>query len=99
MLTAYCLDGGDLVLTHYRMLENQPHMRARSGPEDEIAFECEGGGNLPACRAQHMHRGRLRFADDATIRTTWTMFDAGEAVEEVTLVLERDPDQGLPPYR
>src|SRR5262245_49740277 len=41
MITLYYLDGKDLALTHYCMLQNRPRMRAERGPSpDKIVFKC-----------------------------------------------------------
>src|SRR5438477_10450809 len=41
MLTVYHLDGGSLVLTHYCMLGNQPHMKSTgAGKADAITLKC-----------------------------------------------------------
>src|SRR5262249_55083058 len=40
MVTMYCQDGDDLVLTHYCMLGNQPRLKAeRGGAADKLSFK------------------------------------------------------------
>lgn len=82
MVTNVHLDAGQLALTHYCMLGNQPHMIAEPDtPEDTIAFQCVGGGNLDGCRELHMHRGTYEFQPDGSVVSNWTLFENGEALE------------------
>ena len=79
MLTVYHQDGDDLVLTHYCMLGNQPHMRAEPGTgPDKLVFNCEGGTNIDCAVDQHMHRGEITLIDDDHIESKWFMLDKGE---------------------
>ena len=58
MVTVYHADGDEVVLTHYCVLGNQPHMKARPGGDGkQIVFECVGGTNLASERDKHMHQG------------------------------------------
>ena len=79
MLTVYHQDGDDLVLTHYCMLGNQPHMRAEPGTgPDKLVFNCEGGTNIDCAVDQHMHRGEITLIDEDHILSKWFMLDKGE---------------------
>ncbi len=79
MLTVYHQDGDDLVLTHYCMLGNQPHMRAEPGTgPDKLVFNCEGGTNIDCAVDQHMHRGELTLIDEDHLLSKWFMLDKGE---------------------
>ncbi len=47
MVSVYCVDGSDLVMTHYCVLGNQPRMKAdRNSPANQIVFYFAGGSNL-----------------------------------------------------
>src|SRR5438132_10787512 len=47
MVTLYTLDGDRIVLTHYCVLGNQPHMTSKGLIGDKIEFVCDGhGGNM-----------------------------------------------------
>ncbi|MBI3268140.1 MAG: hypothetical protein HYZ53_03895 [Planctomycetes bacterium] len=90
MLTVYTVDKGELVLTHYCVMGNQPHMKAGVARDPNvIAFTCVGAGNLASEDDPHMHAGKFTFVDDDHLKTTWTMCKGGKPVHEVKLVLER----------
>ena len=79
MVTAYHLDGGDLVLTHYCIANNQPVLRAdRVDPAGrEIQFEFVRASNLAGPNAGHMRRAKYRFDDARQFTTEWEFFEAG----------------------
>jgi hypothetical protein len=93
MVTMYYLDGGKLVLTHYCMLHNQPHMTLEAASTaDVLRFTCDassGGDNLESEHAMHMHRGVLTFVDAGHIQTAWTMWVDGKADHEAHFDLRR----------
>ncbi|HET9183440.1 MAG TPA: hypothetical protein VFP59_14990 [Candidatus Angelobacter sp.] len=72
MLTAYHLDGDKLVLTHYCMAGNQPHMVARRfDPESgELDFAFAGGTNLSAGPG-HMRDLRLHLISANRLDAAW----------------------------
>ena len=57
MLSIYHMDKGHLVMTHYCMLGNQPHVKlnTRKSTATELVFDFAGGTNLNPRRDQHMH--------------------------------------------
>ena len=90
MLTIYHNDGEDLVLTHYCVLGNQPHYRACAGEtEHQLVYECQGGTNIRTADDSHMHEGSLTIVDENHIRSSWTMFEKGEAAHGVEFDLVR----------
>src|SRR5579884_1372977 len=55
MISVYHLDGADLVMTHYCMLGNQPHMKADpNAPPNQLHFVFAGGTNLDPTKDKHM---------------------------------------------
>ncbi len=80
MVTVYYLDGGRLVLTHYCMAKNQPHMQAtRFNPESgELEFEFVDGANINPARDGHMHNAKFRFIDDKHFTSQWQYFEGGK---------------------
>ena len=81
MLTVFHQDGDDLVLTHYCVLGNQPHMRAEPGTgRDKLVFNCVGGTNLSCAIDKHMHRGEITLIDEDHLTSTWFMHEKGEHV-------------------
>jgi hypothetical protein len=90
MVTMYYLDGGELVLTHYCCLANQPRMKADQGSaEGTIAFKFAGGSNIDPARDAHMHEAVQTFVDDDHLKSTWTMWEGGKAAETNTFTLAR----------
>jgi hypothetical protein len=81
MVTIYYLDGDQLVLTHYCIAHNQPHMRAsRYNPgTGELEFTFVSGGNMPTGNEGHMHNARFRFIDHDHITAEWQYVEAGSA--------------------
>jgi hypothetical protein len=90
MVTVFYEDGDDLVLTHYCMLHNQPHMRAKhGGPADKLEFEFDGGTNIKSDKDQHMHDMTLQVLSDDHIKAAWTMYKDGKNMHTATLDLKR----------
>jgi hypothetical protein len=60
MLSVYYMERGELVLTHYCAMGNQPRMRLVAGGKDgELRFDFVGGANLDAATTTHIHGGRI----------------------------------------
>jgi hypothetical protein len=80
MLTVYYLDGGQLVLTHYCMAQNQPHMQAQSFDSaiGDLQFAFVGASGLPGPEAGHMHNASFRFIDADHFSTDWQFFEGGK---------------------
>jgi hypothetical protein len=79
MVTAYHLDGRDLVLTHYCIANNQPVLRAeRFHPKaGEIQFEFVRASNLSSPGTGHMRRAMYRLQDATHFTTEWAFFESG----------------------
>jgi hypothetical protein len=67
MLSVYHMDKGNLVMTHYCMLGNQPHVKLnpRKSTATELVFDFAGGTNLNPRRDQHMHSLTLTLPSGA----------------------------------
>lgn len=79
MVSVYHLDKGDLVMTHYCMLGNQPRMKADpKSPANQIQFRFAGGTNLDPAKDMHMHEGTLTFVDDDHIEFSGVAWDGGK---------------------
>ncbi len=90
MLTVYHQDGDDLVLTHYCVLGNQPHMRAEPGTgRDRLVFNCVGGTNLNCAIDKHMHRGEITLIDEDRLSSKWFMYEKGDHVYTAEFKLVR----------
>lgn len=72
MLTAYHLDGDKLVLTHYCMAGNQPHMVAQRFDRDSgrLDFAFAGGTNLNAGPG-YMHNASFHLVSADRFDAAW----------------------------
>ena len=79
MVSAYHLDGAELVLTHYCIAKNQPTLRAaRFDPAaSAVQFEFLRAGNLPDPNAGHMRRALYRLEGADRFTTEWEFFAGG----------------------
>jgi hypothetical protein len=92
MVTLYHLDRGDLILTHYCALGNQPRMKADpKSPANKIDFKFAGGSNFDPAKDMHMHEGSITFIDDDHIEWTWAAYQDGKPAgdHKVSLKLAR----------
>ena len=73
MITVYYIDRGELVLTHYCIAQNQPHLRATlyDASAGELDFDFVNGGNISTGEEGHMHSVRMRFIDNNHLSTEW----------------------------
>lgn len=84
MISMYTVDGGDLVMTHYCMLGNQPRMKASAkSPANKLLFEFVGGGNLDPKKDKHMHAAELTIVDADHIEIQGTGWENGEPCHEM----------------
>ncbi|HKU28205.1 MAG TPA: hypothetical protein VJQ54_22245 [Candidatus Sulfotelmatobacter sp.] len=78
MITVYYIDKGQLVLTHYCIAGNQPHLRATlyDPQSGELDFDFVSGGNIVSGEEGHMHSARIRFVDDDHVSSEWQFMQA-----------------------
>ena len=78
MITLYYIDKGQLVLTHYCIAGNQPHLRATryDSQTGELDFDFVNGGNIVSGEEGHMHSARIRFVDEDHIGSEWQFMQA-----------------------
>ncbi len=85
MVSVYHLDKGELVMTHYCALGNQPRMKADpASPKNKIRFAFAGGTNLDPAKDMHMHESTLTFVDDDHIEiagVAWVAWVDGKPSE------------------
>jgi hypothetical protein len=79
MVTVYYLDDGQLVLTHYCMAKNQPHLRAtRYNPASgELDFDFVSAGNMSSRADGHMHSAKISFIDGDHFSSDWQFVENG----------------------
>lgn len=90
MVSMIHADGPALLLTHYCMLGNQPHMKAtpKSG-DSKIAFEFVKVTNLKSDKDMYMRSATFTFVDKDTLKTEWTGFEDGKEKEKMVMELKR----------
>lgn len=89
MVSMIYLDKGDLVLTHYCHLANQPHMKGKLVNENEVAFEFAGGTNFDPKSDMHMHQARYQFTGSDHFVSVWTLYDKGKPAGEARMDMKR----------
>ncbi len=82
MVSIYHLDKGELVMTHYCSLGNQPRMKAdlKSAP-NQIKWVFAGGTNFDPAKDMHMHGATLTFIDNDHIQLVGEAWEGGKPVE------------------
>ncbi|MBO0699630.1 MAG: hypothetical protein J2P46_14640 [Zavarzinella sp.] len=79
MVSVYHLDQGELVMTHYCVLGNQPRMKADpKSPPNQIKWVFTGGTNLDPTKDAHMHGGTLTIIDDDHIEFAGEAWEGGK---------------------
>jgi hypothetical protein len=92
MVTMYYLERGNVVLTHYCMLGNQPHLRAEPGDDpNTIAFKFASISNLKSPEAQHIHGATLTIESSDRFKAVWVANEGEKPCHEVKLDLVRKP--------
>jgi len=82
MLSVYHLDKGDLMMTHYCVLGNQPRMKADpTAPSNQIRWKFAGGTNLDPAKDAHMHGATVTFIDDNHIEIAGEAWEGGKPSE------------------
>jgi hypothetical protein len=80
MVTVYTMDAGNLVLTHYCVLGNQPHLKATdASTPSKMEFTCIGGGNMKSENDMHMHHAEFTFKDTDHFSSHWSAYQDGKA--------------------
>ena len=66
MISMFHMDKGDLLMTHFCAIGNQPRMKfnPRTSTASELVFDFDGGTNLNPRRDMHMHSLRLTLPQD-----------------------------------
>ncbi len=90
MVTMYHDYNGKLVLTHYCSLGNQPHMELTTSGDGAMLFALsEKAPNLVSLQETHMHAHGIVIDGKNSMTQTWTLYDKGAKVNEVSVKLIR----------
>jgi hypothetical protein len=90
MVSMYHMDGGDLRMTHYCAVGNQPKLKldTKASTPDQLVFAFEGGTNLDPAKDMHMHSGKISFRD-GRVETAWDGYKDGKKTGTHTFVLSK----------
>jgi hypothetical protein len=90
MLSVYHLEGGELVLTHYCAMGNQPRMKLVSGGKaGDLRFDFAGGTNLDAATSTHIHGGRIATPAPDRFDADWYVWSQGKQSDTHKLFMSR----------
>lgn len=90
MVTVYHDYNGQLTMTHYCSLGNQPHMELRNPGENNMAFVLsEKNPGLVSLNETHMHALTIAIDGKDSITHTWTLYDNGAKKSDVVVKLAR----------
>jgi hypothetical protein len=90
MVTVIHPDGDALLLTHYCMLGNQPHMKAMpKAGANKVAFNFVNATNMKSDKDAHMHSVTYAFVDKDTLMTEWTHYMDGKEAGKAVFTLKR----------
>lgn len=77
MVSIYHDENGQLTMTHYCMLRNQPHLSLKKSSESEIFLEVGKNGGV-APQSFHMHSLTLDLSKPNQLVQKWTSFEGGK---------------------
>jgi hypothetical protein len=90
MLSVYHLESGELVLTHYCAMGNQPRMKlVAGGKEGDMRFDFAGGTNLDAATSTHIHGGRISMPAPDRFDADWFVWAQGKQTDTHRLFMNR----------
>jgi hypothetical protein len=90
MVTVIHPDGDNILLTHYCMIGNQPHMKAPGKLDgNKVAFQFVKATNLKSDKDLYMHDVTFTFVDDDTLKAEWTHFSDGKSSGVAVFELKR----------
>ncbi|MGE5840286.1 MAG: hypothetical protein ACM34H_10145 [Deltaproteobacteria bacterium] len=89
MVSVYFDDKGQLTMTHYCALKNQPRMMLRKADAQNLKFEFVGGTNINPKRDAYMHSLTITIVDKNHIIEKWALFEGGKEKEKTVFELTR----------
>lgn len=91
MMSVYYLDEGDLVLTHYCAMGNQPRMRfePKESTWNVYTFEFDGGSNIDRGKSMHIHEGTIEFQAANRIKAEWFLYEGSKKIGSKIFLLSR----------
>jgi hypothetical protein len=89
MVSVYFDNEGQLTMTHYCALRNQPRMKLQKADGQNLNFVFVGGTNIDPKKDAYMHSLTITFVDKNRIIENWTLFKEGQKQEESVFDLTR----------
>ena len=81
MVSVYYDLNGQLAMTHYCTLGNQPQMELKSSSGNIINLEFSGNNSIDPTKDNHMHSLTIAFLSDDSISQTWTSYQPGSGIQ------------------
>jgi hypothetical protein len=90
MISMYHLADGQLVMTHYCAMGNQPRMKLDLGAStpDRLVFAFDGGTNFDPAKDGHVHAGTIEWRGER-LHADWTVWTAGKETGHNVFELQR----------
>ena len=89
MISVYYDNQGQLTMTHYCALRNQPRLKLQNADAQNLRFMFVDGSNIDPGKDAHMHALTISFVDKDHIIQKWTLFVDGKEKETSVFQLSR----------
>ena len=90
MVSVYHERNGQLAITHYCMLGNQPELTLTGETPNQLELSLAPGSSIKSDTETHMHALTLVWADPDHLTQTWTLYEQGKAAGATTITLSRE---------
>ena len=92
MISMYHIVDGQLVMTHYCAMANQPRMRLdrKTSTADRLVFAFDGGTNFDPAKDGHVHSGFISWKGEE-LHNDWSFWQGGREVSHNVVALKRRP--------
>ena len=89
MVSVYFDNKGQLTMTHYCVLRNQPKMKLQKADAQNLNFVFAGGANIDPQKDAYMGSLTITFVDKNHVVEKWTLFKEGKEQEKTVFELTR----------
>jgi hypothetical protein len=89
MVSVYFDNKGQLTMTHYCALRNQPRMKLQKADAQNLHFVFAGGTNIDPKKDSYMGSLTITFVDKNHIIEKWALFKEGKEQEKSVFDLSR----------
>ncbi len=90
MITVYHDNSkGNLTLTHYCMLGNQPKMVLKSNEMDELSFALSEDSDIDVANETHMHSVKFKFEGNDDMVQSWKNYEGGKESKVMSFAFKR----------